>query len=86
MVTGGRCPTSGVTIVQANDWLPLCVDALPPPYDYVISEIYWNGTSLARIGKELGLSKRSVARLRNRGLKMLQGVENIEDWLESWAS
>lgn len=63
-----------------NEWLALCVDALPEPYAFVITELYWHRSSLAKVGKELGLSKRSVARLRNEGLRLLQGIEGIEQW------
>ncbi len=69
---------------QPEEMLPLELLELPPEERYVLAALYWDGSSLWEIAKKLGVSTRTVGRIRQDALARLQKlcvsiVENTSD-------
>lgn len=68
-------------MIKPDEWLALFVDSLPEPESFVITELFWHRASLAQVGRELGISKRSVVRLRTKALERLSAIEGLSEWV-----
>lgn len=53
-------------------WIKLFVEGLAPEERHVINALYYEGRTVRALAKDLGVSARTVGRIRERALEHIQ--------------